>query len=133
MGWSARRRDAESVSIIPRDIQDLFDEVDIERTWDYLEKTFKLNKKLWKAKFEDEYKVSSREFSKVELFVRFGKEHFEFSICQLIFRNPVYDHTWLKICRYIVKDKIEERKKEEESVRKEYGRSSSYKRTNRQY
>ena len=112
MGRAMERRHRGEGSIIPDDVKAVFDELDIEKTWDYLEKTFRLNKAKWKGLFEEHYSTSSREFSKMELFVRFGKQHLEEPICRLLFRDPNYSHTWFGLIRYIVKEKIAEREKE---------------------
>lgn len=112
MGRAMERRHRGDGSIIPDDVKAVFDEVDIEKTWDYLEKTFRLNKPKWRRLFEEQYSTSSREFSKVELFVRFGKQHLEEPICKLLFRDSNYSHTWLGLIRYIVRDKIAEKEKE---------------------
>lgn len=63
VGNALRRRYPES--IIPKEVEAVFDEMDIERTWDYLQEMFTLNKKAWKEHFEEEFRTSSREYSKV--------------------------------------------------------------------
>lgn len=127
MGQAMKRRmrDQEPESIIPKDIQEVFDEVDIEKTWDYLEKTFHLNKTKWKGLFEEQYGKSSRQYNKVELFVRFGKEHLEEPICKIIYRDPFYSRTWMALIRFIVKHKIAEKEKEAAADKAKYGVSSN--------
>lgn len=129
---SFKPRDPTPISIIPEDVAAVFDEVDIEKTWDYLEKIFRLNKKKWKPAFEEMLLKSTREYSKVELFVRFGKKNFEPAINTLLFRGDHYP-TWINLVRFIVKDKIKEAEQERGRIAKMYGRSSSYKIYNRNY
>lgn len=118
MGNAMKRRFP--ASLMPKEVEAVFEETDIERTWNYLHDNFKLNKKDWKKRFEEEFTVSSREFSKMELFVRFGKEHFESAICVLLNRDPYYSHTWIKLITYMVRDKVEEKRKEAEVNRNYY-------------
>ncbi len=99
------------VSVIPQDISLVFDEGDIERVWNYLEKVFHFNKKVWKPIFEERYIRSSRELTKMEIFVRFGRDNFEPSINVILGRAEGHP-TWLKLIRYIVRDKIKEKQKE---------------------
>ena len=119
-------------SIIPREIAAVFDELDIDRTWDYLEKTFHLNKKKWKADFEQAYVKATREISKVELFVRYGREKIQPLLNQLLFRDPKHP-TWFMLIRYIVKDKIKKEMDRQDMIMNEYGRNSAYKTYNRKY
>jgi hypothetical protein len=122
MGNALRRRnDAELVSVIPEDIRIVFDEGDIELTWDYLEKVFHFNKKVWKPIFEEKYLRSTRELTKMEIFVRFGREHFEQAINVILGRVEGHP-TWLKLIRYIVRDKIREKQKEYDAKRNYYKR-----------
>ena len=115
MGQAARRRAKEhEESIMPLEIRQVFDETDIEKTWDYLHTTFRLNKAKWKADFEEEFRKSSRQYSKEELFIRFGKQHFEEPICILIYRKAFHSNTWMDLIKYIVRDKIMEKKREAE-------------------
>jgi len=103
MGSAANSRVIKS--IIPEDIQKNFDESDIEKTWMYLERTFKVNVKEWKKVYEEEYRYKGT--TRIEFFVRFLRNKFEHPICQLTYRDPQNTHAWLHIIRYIVKIKYE--------------------------
>ena len=114
---SARRRreyEAERVrleSIMPVELRQLFDEDDIELTWAFLHKVFHLNVEKWKQVFESEYMKASREFSRTEIFARFGRKHFEPSLRILLYRDND-DETWFIILQHIVRKKLAERKRE---------------------
>ena len=117
MGISARRRreyEAERVrleSIMPVELRHVFDEDDIDLTWDFLRKVFHLNVDKWKPVFEDEYMKSSREFSRTEIFARFGRKYFERSLKIILFRDE-HDETWFIILQHIVRKKLADRKRE---------------------
>ncbi len=117
MGMSARRRreyEAERVrleSIMPVELRQLFDEDDIELTWIFLHKVFHLNTAKWKQVFEDEFLKASREFSRTEIFARFGRKYFEPSLKRILFREED-DETWFIILQHIVRKKLADRKRE---------------------
>ncbi|MGC4023397.1 MAG: hypothetical protein QM734_16330 [Cyclobacteriaceae bacterium] len=113
--------DARNVSEIPEDISKVFDEDDIEKVWQVLEKTFHVNVKVWKQNFENEFSRSTRNFSKQELFVRFGKAHLEQSLNKILARKELTP-TFLNIARYVVRDKIREKKRESDEIRNYYKR-----------
>jgi len=120
MGNALRRRnDANLVSVIPQDISLVFDESDVELVWDYLEKVFHLNKKVWRPIFEEKYLTSTRELSKMEIFVRFGRDNFQPAINVILGREELHP-TWLKLIRYVVRDKIKEKQKELDERRNYY-------------
>lgn len=119
-------------SIMPKELQAVFDEVDIEKTWDYLQKTFKLKKSKWKPLFEQEYLQTTREYNKVEVFARFGKKHLEMPINVLLFRDTAYP-TWIGLLKFMVSDKLKAKEQEADYVKKVYGRDSRYKLTHPKY
>ena len=94
MGRPSEQRNFGEVGIVPNDIKAVFDELDIEKTWDYLEKTFRLNKIKWKRLFEEERLLPSN-LSKGERFIIFGKRHLEEPICKLLFRDHGKSQTWI--------------------------------------
>lgn len=122
-GLSARRRreiqaQEERVrSILPAELEHVFDEHDIELTWNFLEKVFHLNKTKWKAFFEEEFKKSSRDISKQELFVRFGRVYFEEPLSKIVYRG-VQSGLWFEVLKHVVKDKLREKQIESYSTRK---------------
>jgi|GEM_PF-3361155 len=124
--WSGSPRVPKS--IIPKDIEQFFEEADIERTWEYLHKTFKVNVKYYKPLFEADAKT--HDWNKVESFARFGKDHFEDAINKLAHRGK---HTWFLLMRYMVRHKIEAWEKKGREDRKQYGVDSRYKTQNFKY
>lgn len=114
-------RDPDSISEIPEDISKVFVETDIEKVWLVLEKTFRVNIRWWKDKFEEHFRKSTHEFSKEELFVRFGKKHLEPPLNILLARKEMTP-TWLNIIRYVVRDKIREKEREADAIRNYYKR-----------
>jgi hypothetical protein len=114
-----RRNDPNLVSVIPEDIRTVFEEPDIERVWNYMEETFHFNKKVWKPMFEEHFIRSTRELTKMEIFVRYGRDRFERAINVVLGRQEDYP-TWLKLIRYIVRDKIKEKQKEFDANRNYY-------------
>ncbi|MFZ1809323.1 MAG: hypothetical protein WAU36_18965 [Cyclobacteriaceae bacterium] len=119
-------------SILPKELQDVFDELDIEKTWVYLQKTFKLKTSKWKPLFDQEFKQTTREYNKVEVFARFGKKHLEKPINVLLFRGESYP-TWIGLLKFIVADKLKQKEQEANHIKKVYGRDSSYKIHNPKY
>lgn len=130
MNWPGKPR--EIISLMPKELQEVFDEVDIETTWDYLQKTFKLKKSKWKPRFELEFIQTTREYSKVELFARFGKKHLEKPINVLLFRDESHP-TWFRLMKYIVADKLKQKEEEANHIKNSYGRDSRYKINNPKY
>lgn len=118
MGMSARHRRHEEeerkrlTPVTPEDIRLVFDEMDIELTWDFMEKLFYLKKAEWRGLFEAVYAKSPRDITKMELFARFGLKHLKEPINKILFRHPDYEATWFEIQRHVVKHKLKERKKE---------------------
>lgn len=125
MGNRSRSNCADLISAMPEDVRLVFDEGDIRLVWDYLEETFKVNVKMWRQQFEDEFRTSSREFSKEELFVRFGLAHFEKPLNYLLYRSEGHQ-TWIGLIRFIVKEKIAEKQKERDELRNFYTNKKSY-------
>ena len=97
---------------MPLDLKAAFEEEDIEKTWKLLDEKFHVNVKKWKEVFEKMYQKSQRELSKMEVFARFGKQYLEEPIAKLVFRDPYYGHTWFELLKYVVRHKLNERKKE---------------------
>ena len=119
-------------SVVPRDIAEVFEETDMEKVWDYLEKTFHVNKKKWKANFDGEFRKSTRDVTRIELFARFGRKHFEPALNKLLCREERHP-TWFLLLRFIVVDKIKRVEEERGKVAKMYGRQSGYKIHNPRY
>ncbi|GHN01577.1 hypothetical protein WSM22_30660 [Cytophagales bacterium WSM2-2] len=111
--------DARNVSNIPEDVAKVFEDTDIDKVWLVLEKTFHVNVKEWKQRFNEEYNSSSRKFSKRELFVRFGKAKFEAALNHLLARKELTP-TWINLVRYVVMSKIKAKQKEDHAIRNYY-------------
>ncbi len=126
------RHERTLISAIPKDVAEVMDELDIDKTWDYLEKTFRLNKTRWKKDFEDAYVKSTRAYSKLELFIRYGHQNIQPGLNIILFRKDNYP-TWINMIRYIVADKIQKAEEERGRIAQEYGRNSGYKIHNRKY
>lgn len=122
----------EPESVIPTDILQVFEETDIDKVWETLDRVFHLNVKYWKPRFESAYKKSPHELSKMEVFFRYGRANFEKSINTLR-GNQEYAHTFEKIVRYVIQAKIDEKKKSAEFMKNKFGVSSYYKVTNKKY
>lgn len=103
-------------SIIPPDILQSFDEGDIPKVWETLDKVFHVNVKHWEQKFLKAY-YESQPMSKQEVFFQFLKKHLEKPI-NLLRGNREYDVVIEKIVRYSIREKIERRKNENDPVRK---------------
>lgn len=124
---ASKRREIEAQeerlrSILPPELEHVFDEYNIELTWNFLEKVFHLNKPKWKAFFEEEFKKSSRDISKQELFVRFGRVYFEEPLSKIVYRG-VSSGLWFEVLKHVVKDKLKEKQRESNSNRRYYSRN----------
>ena len=126
MGNRGRNNDADSISTIPAEIRAVMDEYDIDRTWNYLADSFGslIAVKKWKEQFESEFSKSSREHTKQELFVRFIKGHLEKPMNYLLFRDESHP-TINKLLAFIVKDKLAEKRLEQEGNRNYYSKKSN--------
>lgn len=118
---SFKPQDRPEINQCPQAFLDVADSVDIQKTFDYLEKEFHLAKK-----FRKEFKVylskTSRNISEPEAFVRFAKQHFEQALNVIIQR----EHSVVLVLGYILKSKLDEKRKEDEAMRRFY-RSDEWK------
>jgi hypothetical protein len=130
MGNLMQRRTPES--LIPKDVREVFDETDIDKVWAYLRETFHLNVSRWQRVFEQEYRQSSRNMTKMEVFVRFGQRHWLKAFNIILAREELHP-TWIDLLRYIVKEKIEAKRRESSENMRVHGRDSHYKVTNTKY
>lgn len=107
-----RRKAEELRSIMPNELREVFEEEDIEKTWEYLYLTFHLNTKNWKEHYQNYLQESPRGLTKMEVFARFGRANFEKAIDHILCRNKMYSDTWFNLMKFIVKDKLKEKRKE---------------------
>ena len=94
------------VNVIPDDIKALFEIADIAKVFEYLETTFHVSKN-WSMRYKKELKEVHRSVSEQEFFCQFIHEHIEPSINVITTRQD----TLFAIIRYLLKDKIEDRRK----------------------
>ena len=104
-----------AVSVIPDDLQ-LFDIADIKRAFDYLEKTFHLNRD-WSKDFKKELQKVERGMSEQEFFFRYALKHIDPALKRLLRRD---ESVIFALARYLIRDKIREKKREENALRNFY-------------
>ena len=107
-----RRKTEELRSIMPVELREAFEEEDIERTWEYLYKTFHFNISKWKVEYKAYLMESPRGITQMEAFARFGRANFQKPIDFILKRNLDYSETWFNLMKFIVKDKLKEKRKE---------------------
>lgn len=109
MGNAAKFRDR-GMTYCPDEYLAVADSIDLEKTWDYLQDTFKVSKK-WKADFKKQLQTSPRNIPEIEFFVQYMKAtELEQAIDKIIQRQ----HSSILILGYILKQKLQEKKKEAE-------------------
>ncbi len=99
-------------------IRDVFEVTDIDRVWNELERRFHFNVKAWKKEFEIIASNSDRFKDLQEVFLEYGKMNIEplLNIILKRHRQP----TWINLVTYVLKDKIAERKKQDEFYKGRY-------------
>lgn len=102
------------LSIIPEDLQ-LFEVTDIPFYFEYLSKTFHISSK-WERHFRESLLKVEKGKSDQEYFFEFMKENLEPSLKIILQREEVI----FAIARYLIKPKIEEKRKEQEHLRNFY-------------
>lgn len=113
MGTAKMQREQKALeSIMPYELRIVFDETDIKKTWEYLHLTFRFNIEKWEALYYQRLRESPRGLSKMEVFARFGRDHFEKAINHILYRDNLHSDTWFNLLKFIVKDKLKEKKKE---------------------
>jgi hypothetical protein len=112
LGGKERR---DFTSVIPDDLK-LFEPADIKRAFDYLEKTFRLNRD-WYADFKKELLRRERGMSEQEFFFRYTCKHIDPALQRILRRE---DSVIVALARYLIRDKIVERKKEAKALRNYY-------------
>jgi len=100
-------REINKLSVIPDDIARAMQVADIAMIFDYLETTFHISR-TWRTRYRSELQRQPRDMNEMEFFCRFLKEHIEPPINRLRMR----DDTLFAMLRYLLKDRIAERKQE---------------------
>jgi hypothetical protein len=113
MSWGGISK-PEYRSIIPDDLR-LFEEADIRRYFEYMQTTFHLSKK-WEVEYKKQLNSVARGIPTVEFFFQFLKEHIEPALQTIIQRQD----SIFAIARYLIKDRIKEKKQEAEAYRNSY-------------
>jgi hypothetical protein len=103
------------ISVIPDDLK-LFEPADIKHVFNYLEKTFRLNRD-WYADFKKELLKVERGMSEQEFFFRYTRQHIDPALQRILRRN---DSVIIALARYLLRERIAEKKKEEHSLRDFY-------------
>jgi hypothetical protein len=100
-------------------IREVFEVEDMDRVWAELEKRFHFNIKAWKKEFEIEAYNHDRFKDLQEVFLEYGKKKIE-PLLNIILKRERYP-TWIKLVSYVLKEKIERRRMEDEFYRDRYG------------
>ncbi|HMG92856.1 MAG TPA: hypothetical protein VK589_22520 [Chryseolinea sp.] len=99
-------------------IREVFEVADIDRVWNELERRFHFNVNAWKKEFEVIAANSDRFKDLQEVFLEYGKMHIEplLNIILKRHRQP----TWINLLTYVLKDKIDKRKNQDEFFKNRY-------------
>ena len=89
---------------LPRDVENSFEEVHIQKIWNVLEDKFSFNVKGWKEEFNKYLTTQSRDISERQAFVEFGLRRIQ-PILNGILKRTDYHPTWINLMRYVVKNK----------------------------
>jgi hypothetical protein len=105
----------QTVSVIPEDLR-LFEPNDIKKVFDYLEKEFHLNK-VWYQAYKAELVKVQHGVPEQEFFFRYCCEHFDPPLQKLLRRR---ESVIFALSRYLIRDRIREKKKENENLKNYY-------------
>ena len=89
---------------LPRDVENSFEEVHIQRIWNILEEKFSFNVKGWKEDFAKYLSSQSRQISERQAFIEFGFKKIQ-PILNGILKRTDYHPTWINLMRWVVKNK----------------------------
>ena len=103
-------------------IKDVIEVEDIAKVWDYLGKTFKFNVKAWRAEFEQICIQLPRNTTIEEAFMIYGKKKIEPLLNEILKRER--HPTWIGLLTFILKDKIDKRKKRDQFYRGRYSQGN---------
>jgi hypothetical protein len=105
MGNGARPK---HIDIIPGDIKSVFEINDIPKVFDVLERYFKVSKN-WRKEYEIALKNAPRSDEEQEVFAKFLKDHLDKALQHVTRRS---DSVIFSAMRFVCKDRIEEKKRE---------------------
>lgn len=119
MGNGARRDEPSS---IPDRIRYLFEVGDISRMFEFMEKRYHMHPD-WHKKFKEDLKKTPKDLAEQEFFFRWANENLNYALQTLVRRkaNIIED-----IAVYLLRNRIEEKRKEQEDRVKFY-RGGSWK------
>jgi hypothetical protein len=89
---------------LPRDIENAFEEIHIQKIWIVLGDKFSFNVKGWKEEFNKYLTTQSRDISERQAFVEFGLRRIQ-PILNGILKRTDYHPTWINLMRWVVKNK----------------------------
>jgi len=99
-------------------IRDVFDVEDIDKVWNELERRFHFNIQAWKTEFEVVASNHDRHKELQEVFLEYGKIKIE-PLLNVILKRHRYP-TWINLVTYVLKDKIDKRKNQDEFYKDRY-------------
>ncbi len=89
---------------LPKDVENGFEEIHIEKIWSILNEKFSFNIKGWKENFKKYLASQSREISERQAFVEFGLKKIQ-PLLNGILSRAEYHPTWINLMRWVVKNK----------------------------
>ena len=99
-------------------IRDVFEETDIDKVWNELERRFHFNVKAWKKEFDVVLSNHDRFKDPQEVFLEYGKINIEPLLNTILKRNRY--PTWINFVTYVLHEKIEKRKIVAKAYRNRY-------------
>jgi hypothetical protein len=111
MGNAMNRR---MIDVIPNHIKSVFELNDIPKVFDVLEDYFHTSKN-WRKGYEQAVKNAPRSYDEREIFAKYLKENLDESLQKITQRK---DSLIFAIMTHVVKDKIEEKRKEQMRYKK---------------
>ena len=99
-------------------IREVFDVEDIDKVWKELERRFHFNIKAWKKEFEVVASNHDRFKDLQDIFLEYGKMKIE-PLLNIILKRQRYP-TWINLVTYVLKEKIERKKGQDEFYKDRY-------------
>jgi hypothetical protein len=103
-------------------IRDVFEVADIDKVWNELGRRFHFNVVAWKKEFEVIASNSDRFKDLQEVFLEYGKMHIEPLLNTILKRHR--QPTWINLVTFVLKEKVDRRKKLDEVYRDRYGQAN---------
>lgn len=89
------------MSILPKKIENEFQEYHMELTWQELKTRFGFDVRGWKKQFREAFSKQPRNVTEVEFFLIFGNRNINFLLNQILCRNNQHP-TFNKLIDYIL-------------------------------